>query len=146
MGTRADFYAGIGAESEWLGSIAWDGFPEDMPALLMGSMSETAFREQVASFLKERDDGTTPDMGWPWPWNDSSTTDYSYTYHDTEVYWSSFGGPWIPASNGFERGDDDGEMSTENALPDAVVFPDMSSKSRPAIGTSRDSIMVVRSN
>jgi hypothetical protein len=27
MGTRADFYVGRGGQAEWLGSIAWDGYP-----------------------------------------------------------------------------------------------------------------------
>jgi hypothetical protein len=27
MGTRADFYIGRGTEAEWLGSVAWDGYP-----------------------------------------------------------------------------------------------------------------------
>lgn len=27
MGTRADFYVGRGESAEWLGSIAWDGYP-----------------------------------------------------------------------------------------------------------------------
>lgn len=27
MGTKADFYVGIGPKSEWLGSISFDGYP-----------------------------------------------------------------------------------------------------------------------
>jgi len=26
MGTRADFYVGMGKDAEWLGSVAWDGY------------------------------------------------------------------------------------------------------------------------
>ena len=28
MGTRADFYIGKGTDAEWLGSIAWNGYPD----------------------------------------------------------------------------------------------------------------------
>jgi hypothetical protein len=27
MGTRADFYVGRGKDAEWLGSVAFDGYP-----------------------------------------------------------------------------------------------------------------------
>ncbi len=29
MGTRADFYVGLGEQAEWLGSVAWDGNPDN---------------------------------------------------------------------------------------------------------------------
>lgn len=35
MGTRADFYIEVGNElkpKDWLGSIAWDGYPKGIPA------------------------------------------------------------------------------------------------------------------
>jgi hypothetical protein len=30
MGTRADFYVGRGETAEYLGSIAWDGYPDGL--------------------------------------------------------------------------------------------------------------------
>ena len=35
MGTRADFYIGRGATAEWIGSIAWDGYPDGIPAPIL---------------------------------------------------------------------------------------------------------------
>ena len=69
MGTRADFYVGRGQKAEWLGSIAWDGYPDglsDIPVL--SAQTEVAFRAAVRDMLASRKDGTTPEMGWPWPW------------------------------------------------------------------------------
>jgi hypothetical protein len=37
MGTRADFYIGCGRDSEWIGSIAWDGYPDGLSDLLKKS-------------------------------------------------------------------------------------------------------------
>ncbi len=80
MGTRADFYIGRGANAEWLGSIAWDGYPSGIPASLLNAPSEEAFRRELALFAEKREDWTAPEQGWPWPWDNSQTTDYAYAF------------------------------------------------------------------
>src|SRR5205085_462948 len=82
MGTRADFYVGRGEGATWLGSIAWDGYPEGGVAELLGIKDKHAWMAAVHRFIVSREDGTTTDLGWPWPWEDSNTTDFSYTWDD----------------------------------------------------------------
>lgn len=94
MGTRADFYVGRGKSAEWLGSIAWDGYPTGDKAGIFRSETEEVYRQEVAAFLV-REDGTVPSMGWPWPWNDSQTTDYAYAFDCGKVYGSDFGHAWF---------------------------------------------------
>ena len=97
MGTRADFYVGRGEKAEWIGSIAWDGYPEPyIDDGLFADATDVAWRERVAAFLKTRDDATNVADGWPWPWDDSNTTDWAYTLDDGKVYCSCFGRAWIP--------------------------------------------------
>jgi len=80
MGTRADFYIGQGVSAEWLGSIAWDGYPEGMVQDLFACCTEEEWRQHIKEFLASRKDATHPNRGWPWPWDDSSLTDYSYAF------------------------------------------------------------------
>lgn len=128
MGTRADFYIGVGKEAEWLGSIAWDGNPESVaPGLHLDVVPDIAsdadWRETVAAFLASRDDATLPDRGWPWPWDDSGTTDYTYTWTpDSPVLVSNYGSPYLPLKAALA--DDDNEWP---GGPDEE-FPDMSSR------------------
>lgn len=91
MGTRADFYVGRGLEAEYLGSIAWDGYPYDrhpggVPLLVTRAKSESKYREAVTAFLAGREDATKPAQGWPWPWENSSTTDYAYAFDKGRVF------------------------------------------------------------
>src|SRR6266446_6472207 len=94
MGTRADFYVGRGKQAEWLGSIAWDGYPKAIALDVLNARSEDEFREAVVHFLTPREDATAPDMGWPWPWEDSGTTDFSYAFARDRVWVSDFGHWW----------------------------------------------------
>jgi hypothetical protein len=66
MGTRADFYIGRGKDAEWLGSVAWDGYPHgfDRPGL-MDATTEADYRAAVAAELDSREDATKPTDGWP---------------------------------------------------------------------------------
>lgn len=82
MGTRADFYIGCGKDATWLGSVGWDGYEwqNDPESLLMQASSEEEFKEAVSQIADERDDWTSPDLGWPWPWENSSTTDWTYFF------------------------------------------------------------------
>ena len=93
MGTRADFYLGIGIEAEWLGSIALDGYPEGLPEL-----KKTKTRREFCNHVQGyavRDDFTKPAMGWPWPWNDSQTTDFSYHWYKGKVLVACFGHGYV---------------------------------------------------
>lgn len=94
MGTRADFYMGRGADAEWLGSIAWDGYPEGIPDEIFAAETAESWREEVTKFLADRKDRSLPSDGWPWPWNDSTTTDYAYAWDDG-VKICGFGHAWV---------------------------------------------------
>jgi hypothetical protein len=98
MGTRADFYVGRGKEATWIGSIAWDGYPEaiDHDVLWAGTKSE--YLAAVCKFFSARDDVTLPADGWPWPWEDSNTTDCAYAFDKEKVWISWFGREWYLAT------------------------------------------------
>jgi hypothetical protein len=134
MGTRADFYVGRGEGAEWLGSVAWDGYPEgfDTAGLLTAS-TEAEFRQLVAQEIAGRDDGTTPAMGWPWPWDNSQTTDYAYAFDGGEVWGSYFGHDWFDASE--PQPDSDSGAKT-------AVFPDMSARKKVTMGARSGVILV----
>jgi hypothetical protein len=123
MGTRADFYVGRGEKAEWLGSIAWDGYPDGIDQDVFKATDESSYREQVSSYLKSREDGTEPKDGWPWPWKDSRTTDYAYAFDDGAVWGACFGKRWFRIDLSVlnlgepDYEDEDGE--------DGCVFPDM---------------------
>lgn len=121
MGTRADFYVRRGEKAEWLGSVAWDGYPEGIVSKtaydpstddcgngdaeegeptfgapeLFDNKDEGSFRETVNALIERRRDGTFPKDGWPWPWEDSQTTDYTYAFDGDRVWISCFGCEWI---------------------------------------------------
>jgi hypothetical protein len=94
MGTPADFYIGTGADAEWLGSIAFDGYRiDDMEEAdatrdadcaacwaIKSATNADDYRRAVAELLACNDDATKPEQGWPWPWNTSDTTDYAYAF------------------------------------------------------------------
>lgn len=137
MGTRADFYVGRGREAEWLGSIAWDGYPngvfgrpDNAEFLPTTFADEATWREAVATFFATRDDVTLPEQGWPWPWDDSNTTDYAYAYDVGCVWASRFGRPWFRVVDGEPR-DEDGEPIGESRTAE---FPDMSERRNVTFG------------
>jgi hypothetical protein len=134
MGTRADFYVGRGEQAEWLGSIAWDGYPKGIPNQLLNCTGEAAFRHAVAYFLKDREDRTLPEDGWPWPWEDSRTTDYSYAFDGERVYATCFAHGW------FEADKPEPEEMPEDKT---CVFPNMKDrKRRPLLGAHSGVIVV----
>lgn len=135
MGTRADFYVGRGKDAEWLGSIAWDGYPDGIATDLLEAKTEEAYRDAVADFFADdRDDVSGPDHGWPWPWEDSNTTDYAYAFDGDGVYVTCFGHGW----DHIEAYDPDDETTRPK-----VEFPDMSKfkHSAPA-GSKRSGVML----
>jgi hypothetical protein len=89
MGTRADFYIGVGENAEWLGSVAFDGYEwaEEENNFIALSKSADEFRINVNKMLAKRDDATLPKDGWPWPWDDSKLTDFAYYFNDGKVGW-----------------------------------------------------------
>lgn len=138
MGTRADFYVGRGPEAEWIGSIAWDGYPSGLEdhesqystskggSQALRATTEEAFREGVHRMGESRKDFTPPERGWPWPWDDSGTTDYAYFFDGGKVYASAFGRPYfeidVDKDNGGEPLDEDAEPLDEGERP---IFPNM---------------------
>lgn len=106
IGTRADFWIGRGEQAEWLGSVAWDGYPSGIAqqkvtivktgeeTTVLESTTEREFRQRLKLMFALRDDATRPEQGWPWPWATSATTDYAYTFDDGRVWVSNFGSPW----------------------------------------------------
>lgn len=130
MGTRADFYVGRGESAEWLGSIAFDGYPDGLvKTSILQASTEAAFREAVKQEISTRDDGTKPEDGWPWPWQDSRTTDFAYAFDGGKVLSSCFGHEWEDPLAPEPEGDDGtGELRG----PKTAVFPDMSARENVA--------------
>jgi hypothetical protein len=52
MGTRADFYVGKGKKSEWIGSIAWDGYPQGISGYVLKAKSDEIYRRAVKTFSR----------------------------------------------------------------------------------------------
>lgn len=139
MGTRADFYVGRGENAEWLGSIAFDGYPSGLPDILR-RRAEKSFRAQVERIMKTDDSATRPSDGWPWPWDDSGTTDFAYAFEGGKVWASCFGREWVEAKKFDDLSDDQQEALKENA----AVFPDMSSRrAMPSPASQRSGLLVV---
>ena len=147
MGTRADFYVGRGPQAEWIGSIAYDGYPRGVDAPVKQATTEADFREAVEAFFvaeredffskkpTRRNDVTRPADGWPWPWDDSRTTDYAYAFDSGKVHASCFGHKWFDPMD--PSTDDYGDSAK---MTDA--FPDMSAKKSVTLGP-RSGIMIL---
>jgi hypothetical protein len=139
MGTRADFSVGRGEHAEWLGSIAWDGYPDGIPIDIVrpdnaASMDEAEYRGAVTRFLAEREDATLPEHGWPWPWDNSQTTDYAYAWDEHKVWASCFGGRWYRAN--------DPQLTEDDIVSKEAVFPDMTSRKKVTLG-KRSGVLVI---
>ena len=132
MGTRADYYVGTGKDAEWIGSIAWDGYPAGIAGAIKEAQNEALFRHAVAEFLRGRDDATIPTDGWPWPWKDSSMTDFAYAFDGERVLCSRFGSPWQAAMEYEDREEDLGK----------VKFPDMTDVQKVTFGPQSGLIVI----
>lgn len=133
MGTRADFYVGRDPKTmEWLGSIAFDGYPDGIPESVPQATSEEQYRAAVAEMFGDCDDATLPEQGWPWPWDNSATTDYAYAYDEEEVHASCFGRPWIPVSEHLAQDEDQQEKYMEGG--EEAAFPDMTDRQAVTLG------------
>jgi hypothetical protein len=122
MGTRADFYIGKGKNAEWLGSIAWDGYPSGIEDDILSCTDKINYERLVNDFLSNREDSTFPKDGWPWPWNDSNTTDYAYAFFDDKVWGNCFGKGWFEVT---KEPDDENEYWDRPSQ--FSEFPDMKS-------------------
>ena len=136
MGTRADFYIGRGKDAEWLGSIAWDGYPEGIDKKVLRAKTEKGFRSLLSKFFSSLEDVSLPKDGWPWPWEDSNTSDYAYSFDNGKVYACPFGRGWHvatfkPSDAWYERRE---HSSTE--------FPNMKDRMKVSFG-KRSGLIVV---
>lgn len=123
MGSRADFYKNRELEKmEWLGSIAWDGYPEGIDRDVLEAKTEEQYDLALKEFFRERNDVTLPAQGWPWPWDDSKTTDYAYAFENGKVLASCFGHPWFDPLEKEEDNDEDDSAKME--------FPDMKDRKK----------------
>jgi len=137
MGTRADYYIGRGPDAIWLGSTAYDGYPDGIFAHQPGHISlklisdDLSWSTAVETFLEGRDDSTLPERGWPWPWDDSATTDWAYAYDDGKVWASYFGTEWFevdaddPRANKPVEDEDDPWDEEAHQASKTAVFPNM---------------------
>lgn len=142
MGTRADFYVGIGKDAEWIGSIAYDGYRveemtleqsyKDLDSMecwaIKSATSEAEFRRAVAKLIEMNNDGTKPEQGWPWPWANSETTDYAYNFYENVCESFHWGKKYD--SEGNKSGDD-------------PEWPDMRSKQNITFG-DRSGLLVIK--
>ena len=128
MGTRALFWVGDPTDlenREWLGSIAFDGYPSGV-ADLVSVATEDQFREYVKG-LHDRRDFAHPGQGFPFPWDDDIfTTDLNYWFKDGTVYGKWFHYQSYPFSALLADEDSDEELElypfimfaiTESQLP-----------------------------
>jgi hypothetical protein len=140
MGTRADFYVRQDGQMKWLGSKAWDGYPDGITGNVLQSTSSEQFENEVEAFLKGEDDATFPDEGWPWPWADSRTTDYSYIFENGKVMASCFGYPLFDPlkKEEEEEGEEDEELKMEG------YFPDMSHLKNVKLSGNSSGLIVVQ--
>lgn len=81
MGTKADFYVGIGPDAEWLGSILNKGDVWHIPLNILIQVNQVMFEELTLGFLNNNN-GIIADRGdkWDHPWADSRMTDYTYMF------------------------------------------------------------------
>lgn len=147
MGTRADFYVGRGPGAEWIGSTAWDGYPDGIAPkrdawapghTLFDAVTDRQFRDRVAEYFAHRDDVTLPAQGWPWPWDDSQTTDYAYAFDLDRVWASCFGHAWFDPRR--EPPDDESEPALK-----PTEFPNMKARQRVTFG-ARSGVIVIGAN
>lgn len=135
MGTRADFYVGRGEGAEWLGSIAFDGYPDGNPQPTLAATTEAEYRAAVTAMFAEKSDQVSlPARGWPWSWANSQTTDYAYAFDDGKVWASYFGRAWFDPLGEEPETDDDTKPT---------VFPNMTSRQNVARG-HRSGLLVFR--
>lgn len=93
MGTRAAFWKGDPRnleDREWLGCIAFDGYPDGKVGDVLAAKSLDDFLDAVNGLTKESD-FAHPKGGWPFPWaDDVFLTDFTYAWFDDSVQVARF--------------------------------------------------------
>lgn len=144
MGTRADFYDGVGEEAEWLGSVAWDGYPSGFDRSLFLPTTTQGWRDRIAALGVSRDDFTDPSRGWPWPWNTSGTSDFSY-WLDGDTVMVDVYGRLVPALMIHDDGYDDENEDLFATYPQ-TRYPDMTEQKNVRLGGPGSGLIVVEAN
>lgn len=127
MGTRADFFVGIGPNAEWIGSTSYDGDRHGWGRGPLAATSEAEFRAAVEEMLSNPQALTTrPEEGWPWPWNDFRTSDYAYAWDPARgIPVASSGRTWVTVAE--MEADSDciytGERLRDDEVPDMRKVP-----------------------
>lgn len=88
MGTRIDYYIGVGQEAEWIGSETHNGFfieeEKDHPIHLATTAED--FKKAVHAKMNESPQCSKwPKDGWPWSWDTSDTTDVVCCFYEGQV-------------------------------------------------------------
>lgn len=122
MSTKADFYVGRGEGAEWIGSLAENGYPENLPNAVRTATTEANYRAAVSAFFASRADAVLPNQKWPWLWKDSSTTDHAYAFDAGAVWASYFGHAWFNAAPP--------NLEVHTTGPKVAIFPDMTAHFR----------------
>lgn len=147
MGTRAAFFIGDFRDvekREWLGCIAWDGYPDGVPGIVAAT-SEQTFRDAVAE-LSTRDDFAPPTGPFPFPWmDDLCLTDCTYCWHEGEV-WCEYDRRFVPLARTLgadidDEGDARDKLKADFPVRDCMDIP---APGKPYDGTAPDSIMILR--
>lgn len=129
MGTRALFFIGHPSDlvaREWLGSIAWDGYPEDgIGDYLLEADSEESFRAVVGKIEEDREDFSDPAVhAFPWT-DDLYLTDYTYAWFGGKAWMTCFHIGFI-ALDEFMAGDEEARATyyeRTEMLPANVTAP-----------------------
>lgn len=140
MGTRASFWVGNPQDlehREWLGCVAWDGYPCGFDGALEKIQTEADFRAFVAEQSK-REDFARPGRGWPYPWDgDIFLTDYSYAFFPDGLRLTCYHHGWQTlAEHDAENQREDDAPEEADKLPDNVPAPEKYGRGQP------DSIMI----
>jgi hypothetical protein len=145
MGTRAQFFIGDPRDTEareWLGTIAWDGYPDGDCGALAKASSEVGFRALVEHLKANRDDFCDrAQHGFPFPWRDDLfLTDFTYALFDGAVQMTCYHRGFVPLAE-YVNGTDEFKEAYHEApeqLAKNVAAPAGGKPGGP------DSIMILR--
>ena len=129
MGTRTQFFTGDPQDLEgrkWLGTLAWDGYPDGDCGVLAAAGTEEEFLAAVAGIKAARRDFCDPAKhGFPFPWTDNLfLTDFTYAFFGGRTQVTNYARGWIGLADyladGPAREAYDGQ---EERLPEDVPAP-----------------------